>query len=209
MSPEGVCAGPGYREGAGVAPVRGLDRRASVIVGSPDEPVCAVWPGPRKRGRARSADLAFSPRGRNPSANAPGTALTSFTTSLLRPVFASPLAGSCERAFATFAALTTPLRLVLPGLSNYDGTIMPSRTQITLDRETQKRAKSRAAQLGVSFAEYVRRLVAKDLAEPVPAADVSLVFDLGRSPDSDIARDKDRLVGEAMAARRAANPRAR
>lgn len=83
---------------------------------------------------------------------------------------------------------------------------MPSRTQITLDRETQKRAKSRAAQLGVSFAEYVRRLVAKDLAEPVPPADVSLVFDLGRSPESDIARDKDRLVGEAMAARRTAEP---
>ena len=91
---------------------------------------------------------------------------------------------------------------------NYDGAIMPSRTRITLDRETQKRAKVRAAELGVSFAEYVRRLVAKDLAEPVPQADVSLVFDLGKSSGSDIARDNDGLLGEAMA-RRAAEPGAR
>ncbi|HEX9585624.1 MAG TPA: hypothetical protein VGB36_14085 [Gammaproteobacteria bacterium] len=77
---------------------------------------------------------------------------------------------------------------------------MPSRTQITLDREIQKRAKARAAQLGVSFAEYVRRLATKDLAEPAPQAEVSLVFDLGRSSGSDIARGKDRLVGEATSA---------
>jgi hypothetical protein len=63
---------------------------------------------------------------------------------------------------------------------NYDGTIMPSRTRITLDRETQKRVKARSAELGVSFAEYVRRLVTKDLAKPAPKTDVSLVFDLGR-----------------------------
>ena len=80
----------------------------------------------------------------------------------------------------------------------YDGAIMTSRTQITLDPETQKRAKARAAQLGISFAEYVRKLVAKDLEGPVVTADPSLVFDLGSSSGTDVARDKDRLVGEAL-----------
>ena len=101
---------------------------------------------------------------------------------------------------ARFAALARRAGLINPGPDNYDGAIMPSRTQITLDREIQKRAKARAAQLGVSFAEYVCRLVTKDLAEPAPQADVSLVFDLGRSSGSDIARGKDRLVGEATSA---------
>ena len=79
---------------------------------------------------------------------------------------------------------------------------MTSRTQITLDSETQRRAKSRAANLGLSFAEYVRRLVAKDLEGPSPTRSPSLVFDLGESTGSDIHQEKDRMLAEAFNERR-------
>lgn len=76
---------------------------------------------------------------------------------------------------------------------------MNARTQITLDPETQRRAQAKAAELGISFAEYVRRLVASDLGEPKPKADISCIFDLGESGEpTDIARDKDKMIGEAV-----------
>jgi hypothetical protein len=37
---------------------------------------------------------------------------------------------------------------------------MKARTQITMDPDLQRRAQAKAAELGISFAEYVRRLVA-------------------------------------------------
>ena len=76
---------------------------------------------------------------------------------------------------------------------------MMSRTQITLDPETHERAREKARQLGLSLAEYVRRALAADLGELQIRTDVAAVFDLGSSV-SDIAADKDRLVGEAIAA---------
>ena len=83
----------------------------------------------------------------------------------------------------------------------YDGAIMMSRTQITLDPETQRRARRRANDLGVSFAQYVRGLVARDLGRSPRTADPSAVFDLGDSGGSDIAANKDSMLGEAIAAR--------
>lgn len=80
----------------------------------------------------------------------------------------------------------------------YDGAIMMSRTQITLEAEIQRRARRRADDLGVSLAEYVRRLVARDLSVPQTAMDPSCVCDLGSSGDSDIARNKDAMVGAAF-----------
>ena len=81
----------------------------------------------------------------------------------------------------------------------HDGTIMNARTQITLDPQTQRRAQAKAAELGISFAEYVRRLLAQDLEQPKPKADISVVFDLGASDEpTDIARDKDKMVGDAV-----------
>jgi hypothetical protein len=74
------------------------------------------------------------------------------------------------------------------------------RSQITLDGELQRRARERATQLGISLAEYVRRLVARDLGESRRKADPSLVIALGRSTGSNIARDKDRMIGEAVTA---------
>jgi hypothetical protein len=52
--------------------------------------------------------------------------------------------------------------------------------------------------LGISLAEYVRRLVARDLGVRAPPSDPSLVFDLGRSEESDIARRKDVMLAEAF-----------
>jgi hypothetical protein len=76
---------------------------------------------------------------------------------------------------------------------------MGKRVQITLDVQTQRRARARALELGISFAEYVRRVIGRDLGEPRPKADVSIIFDLGASDEpTDIARDKDKLVGEAV-----------
>jgi hypothetical protein len=79
---------------------------------------------------------------------------------------------------------------------------MMARTQISLDLELRRQARLKAAHLGVSLAEYIRSLVARDLRRPRTRSDPSAVFDLGTSGGADIARDKDALVGEAVAARR-------
>jgi hypothetical protein len=76
---------------------------------------------------------------------------------------------------------------------------MNARTQITMDPEMQRRAHEKAAALGISFAEYVRRLVASDLGEQKPKTDVSLIFNLvDEGPPTNIARDKDKMIAEAV-----------
>ena len=68
-----------------------------------------------------------------------------------------------------------------------------------MDPEMKRQAFSKAADLGISFSEYVRRLVARDLREVKPKADVSALFDYVKGgPATNIARDKDRMVGEAV-----------
>ena len=79
---------------------------------------------------------------------------------------------------------------------------MMSRTQITLDPEIQRRVRQRASDMGVSLAEYVRRLVERDLGRSQPAVKPSAVFDLGASKGSDIANHKDAMLGEAFASGR-------
>jgi hypothetical protein len=68
---------------------------------------------------------------------------------------------------------------------------MMARTQIMLDPELHRRARARAAALGLSLAEYVRRLVAADLVEQRPTGRVDNVFNLGDSGASDVAACKD------------------
>jgi hypothetical protein len=75
---------------------------------------------------------------------------------------------------------------------------MAVRTQIGLSSEDHRRAKRRAAELNISLAEYVRRLVARDLGELRREASPELLFDLGSSPASDIARQKDEYLGAAI-----------
>jgi hypothetical protein len=75
---------------------------------------------------------------------------------------------------------------------------MVVRTQITLDAEAHRRAKRRAGELGVSFAEYVRRALDRDLGEPPRRVDPSQVFGLFDSGGADVAREKDRYVDAAV-----------
>ncbi len=75
---------------------------------------------------------------------------------------------------------------------------MMSRTQVTLETQTHRQARRRASELGVSLAEYVRRLVTRDLASPQTQPDVSCVFDLGSSGGSNIAKNKDAMIADAF-----------
>jgi hypothetical protein len=71
------------------------------------------------------------------------------------------------------------------------------RTQITLESELQREARRRASEMGISLAEYVRRLVARDLARPEQKCDISCIFDLGSSDGEDIARNKNAMIADA------------
>jgi len=81
---------------------------------------------------------------------------------------------------------------------------MRIRTQITIDRDLLRRAQAKADSLGITFSEYVRGLVARDLGirerkTTSKKPDISVVFDLCKSgPPTDIARDKDKMIGEAV-----------
>ena len=75
---------------------------------------------------------------------------------------------------------------------------MMVRTQVSLNSELYTRVRVRATELGISLAEYMRRLVERDLTDLPRSADHSVVFDLGTSEGADIASEKDRMIGEAM-----------
>jgi len=75
---------------------------------------------------------------------------------------------------------------------------MMSRTQITLEPEFQRRARQRANDLGVSFAEYIRSLVVRDLAHPKAEPGIEAIFRLGSSGGSNIAKDKDSMIADAV-----------
>ncbi len=80
---------------------------------------------------------------------------------------------------------------------------MMSRTQISLKPDAHRRARARAAVLGISLAEYMRRLVDRDLNDEVrESVDVSVLFDLGDSGGSDIANHKDEYIADAIAGRK-------
>lgn len=62
----------------------------------------------------------------------------------------------------------------------------------------QRRARRRADEMGISIAEYVRRLIDRDLGAIRKTADVSAIFDLGDSGGSDIAANKDAMIAAAF-----------
>jgi hypothetical protein len=74
---------------------------------------------------------------------------------------------------------------------------MVVRTQVTLDADAHRRAKRRAADLGISFAEYVRRTLDRDLGDE-PKADISEIFGIGESGRSDISSNVDKYLGESL-----------
>jgi hypothetical protein len=92
-------------------------------------------------------------------------------------------------------------------LIRYDGTIMMARTQITLEPEIQRRARQRASDMGISFAEYIRRLVMRDIGSTQKTVNPAVVFDLGASGGSDIASNKEEMLAEAFAAASRKAPR--
>ncbi len=73
---------------------------------------------------------------------------------------------------------------------------MVVRTQITLEADAHRRVKRRAADLGISFAEYVRRTLDRDLGDE-PKGDISEIFGLFDSGVSDVSSNIDRYLGEA------------
>lgn len=76
---------------------------------------------------------------------------------------------------------------------------MMVRTQISMDAEQHRAARHKAAELGLSFAEYIRRLVERDLPEPEPRrGDMSRLSGMGRSGGSDVAKYKHAYLGEAV-----------
>lgn len=77
------------------------------------------------------------------------------------------------------------------------------RTQIDLQSEQHALVKRKAAELGISMAEYIRRLVEQDLAQTGPSSDISDIFGIGDSGGSDIAADRKGATAEAIAARAA------
>lgn len=77
----------------------------------------------------------------------------------------------------------------------YDDAIAMARIQVRLEPELERRARKRATELGISLAEYVRCLVARDLSSK---ADVSNIFDLGRSGRSNIASNKHAMIDKAL-----------
>lgn len=75
------------------------------------------------------------------------------------------------------------------------------RTQIALEAEQHAQVKQKAASLGITMAEYIRRLVDRDLGSAGPQADVKGIIGIGSSGGSDIANDRSDVVAAAVAER--------
>ena len=75
------------------------------------------------------------------------------------------------------------------------------RTQIALETEQHALVRRKAADLGISMAEYIRRLVDRDLQQTGPSGDISDIFGIGDSGGSDIAIDRKGATAEAIATR--------
>ena len=72
------------------------------------------------------------------------------------------------------------------------------RIQIVLDTGQHAKVRRKAADLGISMAEYIRRLIDRDLAPPKAQADISAIFGLGSSGGSDIAAEGKSGISEAI-----------
>lgn len=78
---------------------------------------------------------------------------------------------------------------------------MTHHVTISLDDQELDRARATAESLGVTLEEYIRRLVCGEPAARanVGAPDWSLIIGIGESSEpTDVARDKDNMIGEAV-----------
>lgn len=71
------------------------------------------------------------------------------------------------------------------------------RTIITLPDHMHARAKQRAAELGISFAELARRLFERELEQAPVQGDVDSIRGIVKGAPFDMARDGQRIVSEA------------
>jgi putative heme degradation protein len=78
---------------------------------------------------------------------------------------------------------------------------MDIRMQVTMEERAHRQARDRAASMGISLAEYVRRLVRRDLSDGERSPSVSLdeLIGIGDSGGSDVAAHKDDYLGAAIA----------
>jgi len=73
--------------------------------------------------------------------------------------------------------------------------------QVTLDPEKHRRARKRAADLGISLSEFVRRAVDDALGEQVrKQGDITEIFGIGHSGGSNVAKYKHEYIAEAIEA---------
>lgn len=77
------------------------------------------------------------------------------------------------------------------------------RTQISLSPEQHARVKRRSSELGISMAEYIRRLVDRDLVPARTNADLTSITGLFDSGGSDIANERSEAIRGAIAERAA------
>ncbi|MCY3593746.1 MAG: hypothetical protein OXH95_03405 [bacterium] len=73
------------------------------------------------------------------------------------------------------------------------------RTQIDLKSEQHAFVKRKAADMGISMAEYIRRLVERDLSQTDSGSGISAIFGIGDSGGSDISVDRKGATAEAIA----------
>ena len=74
------------------------------------------------------------------------------------------------------------------------------RTVITLPDHMHARAKQRAAELGISFAELARRLFEKELDTPMPQGDIDSICGMVGGSPLDMARDGRQIIEQATSA---------
>lgn len=75
---------------------------------------------------------------------------------------------------------------------------MMVRTQISLEDHDHARAKDRAAELGISLSELIRRALRKELGERGGRGDISELFGILNSGHADTSQRVDELVGDAV-----------
>ena len=75
--------------------------------------------------------------------------------------------------------------------------ISPMRTVVTVPDHIHKLAKQRASELGISFAEFTRRLLEQELTGTDPQGDIESIRGIVNGPAFDMALDGERLIGEA------------
>ena len=70
-------------------------------------------------------------------------------------------------------------------------------TIITMTDLLRAQAKRRAAELGISFAEFTRRLFEKELSTPAPQSDIDSICGMVTGMPFDMAVDRERIIGQA------------